>query len=270
VRAIYNERVTLPLAVEGVGGLRERVRLPLIGYTHVRIARDPHDQPLGIKEAIFQRDEKGKIINLRLPRGTRIKAGEVIGTLNAFNHVHLIAGRAAAEVNALAALELPGLVDTIAPTIEGLRILGEQGEVKAEAGKPISVNGKLQLIVRAYDQMDGNAGYRRLGVYQVGYQVLQADGAPLPDYQMPHFNLVFNRLPEDWRAVRLVYAEPSQSGYTGKTIFDYVATNVVRDGVAQAAWFDAGKLPRGAYVLRAVVEDFSHNRATKEVKIVVG
>jgi sugar lactone lactonase YvrE len=40
VRALFSERVTLPLAVEGVGGLRERLRLPLIGYIHVRIGRD--------------------------------------------------------------------------------------------------------------------------------------------------------------------------------------------------------------------------------------
>lgn len=269
VRAIYNERVTLPLAVEGVGGLRERLRLPLIGYTHVRLARDQNEQPIGLKEAIFQRDEKGKIINLRIPRGTRIKAGDVIGSLNAFNHVHLIAGRAAAEVNALAALELPGLVDTIAPTIEGLRVLGEQGEVKAEAGKPLPVSGKIQFVVRAYDQTDGNAGYRRLGVFQVGFQVLNKDGAPLPEYQEPRFNIVFNRLPEDWSTVRIAYAEPSQSGYTGKTIFDYVATNVVRDGFARVEGLDTSKLPAGEYILRAVVEDYFRNRATRDLRITI-
>lgn len=269
VRAIYNERVTLPLAVEGVGGLRERLRLPLIGYIHVKIARDQDEQPIGLKEAIFQRDEKGKIINLRIPRGTRIKAGDVIGSLNAFNHVHLIAGRAAAEVNALAALELPGLVDTIAPTIEGLRVLSEAGEVKAEAGKPLPVSGKIQFVVRAYDQTDGNAGYRRLGVFQVGFQVLNKDGAPLPEYQEPRFNIVFNRLPEDWSTVRIAYAEPSQSGYTGKTIFDYVATNVVRDGFARVEGLDTSKLPAGEYILRAVVEDYFRNRATRDLRITI-
>ena len=272
VRAIFSERVTLPLAVEGVGGLRERLRLPLIGYTHVRIGRDQNDQPLGsfgIREAIFQRDEKGKIINLRIPRGARINAGDIVGTLNAFNHVHLIAGRSASEVNALAALELPGLVDTIAPTIEGLRILGEQGELKAEQGKPIPVSGKVQFVVRAYDQSDGNAGYRRLGVFQVGYQVLTKDGAPLPEFKEPRFNLIFNRLPEDWSTVRIAYSEPSQSGYTGKTIFDYVATNVVRDGVAYVEGLDTAKLANGEYLLRAVVEDYFRNRATKEVRITI-
>jgi sugar lactone lactonase YvrE len=269
LRALFSERVSLPLAVEGVGGLRERLRLPLLGYIHVRIARDQNDQPLGIKEAIFQRDDKGKVTNLRIPRGTRINAGEIIGTLNAFNHVHLIAGPNAAEVNALAALQLPGFVDTVAPTIEGVRLFNEQGELTAEKDKPVQVSGKVQFIVRAFDQVDGNAGYRRLGVYQVGYQLLGQDGAPLPDFKEPRFNLVFHRLPEDWSAARIAYAAPSQAGYTGKTIFDYVATNVVRDGLAREEMLDTTKLPNGDYVLRAVVEDFSRNRTTKDLRITI-
>ncbi len=269
VRAQFSERVTLPLAVEGVGNLRERLRLPLIGYIHVRIGRDQNDQPLGIKEAIFQRDDKGKVIGVRVPRGTRINVGDVVGTLNAFNHVHLIAGPSAAEVNALAALELPGLVDTIAPIVEAVRVRNEQGDLKAEPGKPIQVSGKIQFIVRAYDQADGNAGYRRLGVYQVGYQVLGKDGIPLPDFKEPRFNIVFNRLPEDWQAVRLAYAEPSQSGYTGRTIFDYIATNWVRDGAAREDWLDSTRFANGEYILRAVVEDFFRNRTVKDLRMIV-
>jgi DNA-binding beta-propeller fold protein YncE len=269
VRALFSERVSWPLAVEGVGTLRERLRLPLLGYIHVRIARDQNDQPLSIKEAIFQRDEKGKVTNLRIPRGTRINAGDIIGTLNAFNHVHLIAGPSAAEVNALAALSFPNLVDTIAPVIEGVRLVNEQGELKAEKDKPVTVRGNVQFIVRAYDQADGNAGYRRLGVYQVGYQILTKEGVPLPEYKEPQFNLVFHRLPEDWATVRLAYAEPSQSGYTGRTIFDYIATNIVRDGTAREAGLDT-KLPNGEYILRAVVEDFFRNRTTRDVRITIG
>lgn len=269
LRAMFSERVTLPLAVEGVGDLRERLRLPLLGYIHVKIARDQNDQPLGGFNnggAIFQRDDSGKVTGVRLPRGTRINAGDIVGTLNRFNHVHLIAGPSGAQVNALAALQLPGLVDTIAPTIEGVRLVNEQGELKAENNQPIIVSGKVQFIVRAYDQADGNAGYRRLGVYQIGYQILGKDGTPLPEYTEPQFNLVFNRLPEDWATVRIAYAAPSQSGYTGRTIFDYIATNVVRDGTAREVGLNT-KLPSGEYILRAVVEDFFRNRATRDVRI---
>ena len=261
VRAIYNERITRPIAIEGVGDLRERLRLPLIGYIHVKIARDQTDQPIGIKEAIFSRDAEGKISGVRIPRGTRINAGDIIGTLNRFNHVHLIAGAAASEVNALAALELPGLTDTKAPIIEAVRLLREDG---TEISSPFILTNKNRVIVRSYDQADGNVGYRKLGVYKVGYQLLKKDGTALPDFSEPRFNIIFNSLP-DFSAVRMVYAEPSQSGYTGKTIFDYIATNEVKNGSANEGWMDVTKLPAGEYILRVVVEDFFKNRATKDL-----
>ena len=91
----------------------------------------------------------------------------------------------------------------------------------------------------------------------------------MPEYQEPRFNIVFNRLPEDGSTVRIAYAAPSQSGYTGKTIFDYVVTNVVRDGMAREDWLDTMKLEPGDYLLRAVVEDFFRNRATKDVRITI-
>lgn len=261
VHAIYSERITRPIAIEGVGDLRERLRLPLLGYIHVKIARDQNDQPVGIKEAIFSRDAEGKISGVRIPRGTRINAGDIVGTLNRFNHVHLIAGAAASEVNALTALELPGLTDTKPPTIEAVRLLNEDG---TEISAPYILSNKIRVIVRSYDQADGNVGYRKLGVYKVGYQLLKKDGTVLPDFSEPRFNVIFNSLP-DFSAVRMVYAEPSQSGYTGKTIFDYIVTNEVKNGSAKEGWMDVTKLSAGEYILRVVVEDFFRNRATKDV-----
>ena len=37
----------------------------------------------------------------------------------------------------------------------------------------------------AWDQMDGNLARRRLGLYKLGYQVLHADGTPLPGFDQP-------------------------------------------------------------------------------------
>ena len=34
------------------------------------------------------------------------------------------------------------------------------------------------IVVRAYDQMDGNAARRRLGLYQLGYQVRKQTVSP--------------------------------------------------------------------------------------------
>lgn len=271
VRAISSERVRLPLAVEGVGGLRERVRLPLIGYIHLRIGRDQNDRPLGMNGVSFRYDEKGKVAGVRLRRGTRINAGDAIGTLNSFNHVHLIAGPSANEVNALMALELPGLVDTRPPVIDGLRLLTEQAaSLVPSAGHALFVSGKLRVVVRAYDQANGIAAYRKLGVFRAGYQVLKADATPASGYEEPRFNIVFDRLPADPRTVALVYAEGSQSGYTGKTIFDYVVTNIVRDGGAREDWLDTTTLAPGEYVVRVFVEDYFRNRSARDLKIRVG
>src|SRR4029434_10460258 len=120
-RAIFSERVTLPLSVEDAGGGRERLRLPLIGYIHLRVGRDQNDQPLGNFPAAaitVRRDDRGQIIRVRVRRGTRINAGDAIGSLNRLYHVHLIAGPYGAESNPLEELQFPGLIHTVPHNIE--------------------------------------------------------------------------------------------------------------------------------------------------------
>jgi sugar lactone lactonase YvrE len=282
LRAIFTERVSRPLAVEGVGGLRERVRLPLIGYIHLRIGRDQNDRPFSDDRFSFRRDAQGQIIGVRLKRGARINAGDPIGTLNRLNHVHLIAGPASAEVNALAALELPGLVDTVPPVIEGVTLATDRDEPLTEpaaktkdkktarANQRLAVRGRLRIIVRGYDQADGNARYRRLGIYRLGYTVIKADGSPAPGFVEPRYNIVFERLPADPRAVALAYAPGSQSGYSGATVFAYTVTNVVRDGLVREDFWDATELAPGDYTLRVIAEDFFGNGSRRDLPVVVG
>lgn len=277
VRAVLTEPVTRPFAVEGVGNPRERVRLPLFGYIHLRVGRDQHDklfEAFNNGAITFRRDEQGQITDLRLRRGTLIKAGAPLGTLNRLNHVHLIAGPPSFEFNALAALRLPGLIDTVPPVIEAVTLTDELGapifatEKSQSKVERIHVRGKLRIIVRAYDQADGNASYRRLGAYRLGYQLLDARGAPLPQ-QALNYNLLFDRLPADWNNVALAYAEGSQSGYQGRTIFDYAVTNVVRGGQARADFCDVTTLAAGHYTLRVVVEDFFGNGARRDLPLII-
>ncbi|HMX27794.1 MAG TPA: hypothetical protein PKC13_19540 [Blastocatellia bacterium] len=279
-RAIFTEPVTRPLAVEGAATTRERVRLPLFGYIHVKIGRDQNDQLLpnfGGGAVTFRRDAQGQINGVRLRRGTRIKAGDPIGALNRLNHVHLIAGQPGAEFNALAALRLPGISDSISPVIEAVIVADEQGNTLVDsmakkdsknAGR-LKLNGRLRIFVRAYDQADGNAKYRRLGLYRVGYQILTAAGTPAPSFDDTRRNIEFDRLPADWRTVPLVYAVGSQSGYEGATVFKYIATNRLRGGEVREDFFDTSKLPPGDYTLRALAEDFFGNRAQRDLPITV-
>ncbi|MBX3277167.1 MAG: hypothetical protein KF868_04085 [Acidobacteria bacterium] len=274
VRAVFNERITRPMAVEGVGASRERVRFPLFGYIHLRIGRDAQDRPLPGIEArgvSFRRDETGAITGVRIRRGARFDAGDPLGTLNRLNHVHLVAGPASAEVNAIAALDLPGLVDTVAPVIENISITNQYGiefpRTGAKGNQSVEVRGRARIIVYSYDQMDGNAGYRRLGLYRLGYQVLTADGRPAPGFEAKKETIVFERLPEHNEGVARVYAEGSQSGYEGRTIFAYIVTNRAIDGEAHEDFLDADKLAPGEYLVRVFVADYHGNETRRDVRI---
>ena len=282
-RAVFSEPVTLPLAVESVGTIRERVRLPLFGYIHVKIGRDKDDQllPNFANGAVsFRRNAERQITDVRLRRGTRFNAGDPIGALNRLNHVHLIAGQWGNEFNALSVLRLPGLTDTVAPVIEAVVIGDEHGlpifdSAEKKAGKQkesarVSLAGKLRIFVRAYDQADGNAKHRRLGLYRIGYQVLSVAGAPLPNFDQTRRNIEFDRLPSDWSQSALVYAPGSRSGYEGPTVFNYIATNTLRKGVVREDFFDTSKLASGDYTLRIVAADFFGNVAERDVPITIG
>lgn len=287
VYALHNERVTQPLSVEGFNTTRERLRLPLLGYIHVRLGRDQNDLPFFDSENqgfLFRRAAQGQLTGLRIRRGTRISEGMALGTLNRLNHVHLIAGPASSEVNALAALQLPGISDTVAPTIESVSLLLETGaridlpapttvpattkrKVPPPPAEPPTVQGRVRVVVQAYDQADGNARQRRLGLYRLGYQVFNADGVAVSGYEQPRYNLSFERLPDAPDGVALAYAEGSQSGYTGQTIFAYTVTNVVRDGIAREEFWDASQLAAGTYVVRVFGEDFFGNQTRRDVTV---
>jgi sugar lactone lactonase YvrE len=276
VRAVFTERVLLPLAIQDPGDGRERLRLPLFEYIHLRIGRDQNEQPIGNFAAgaiTFRRDEENRVIRVRARRGTRINAGDPIGTLNWLNHVHLVAGPPASEVNALTVLRFPGLTDTVPPVIEAVDLLNEMNEPANERlaggakGKAVAVSGKVRIAARVYDQIDGNPRYRRLGVYRLGYQVLGINGSPAPGFNEPRYTIVFDRLPADPNAVYLTFADGSQSGYNGTTVFNYLVTNVMRGGEARADFWDASKLEPGDYTLRVIAEDHFGNQARRDISV---
>jgi DNA-binding beta-propeller fold protein YncE len=280
-RVVRSEKILRPLAVEGVGGIRERIRFPTLGYIHLRIGRDKDNRAFADERFTLRRDADGKVWGVRIRRGTLFKAGDAIGTLNNQNHVHLIAGPTGSEFNALAALELPGVKDTVAPVIEkdGVHLFDGNGKEfvnasatkeeksEKETGKALLVRGDVRVVVRAYDQMDGNAARRRLGLYQLGYQVLNADGNPAQGFSEPLWTISFESLPDDSRAVPLAYAEGSKAGATGETIFAYVVTNVVRDRSATENFWHTSMLPEGVYILRVFAADFFGNKTTRDVAV---
>ncbi len=266
-RIIRDEKILRPVAAENFATLRELVRFPTLGYIHLRLGRDKDDKFFEDRRFIFSRNEAGKPVGVRIPRGAKFKAGEAIGTLNAMNHVHLIAGRSGAEMNALDALILPGATDRIAPVIENISLFNENWqpfETQSSAAR-ITISGKTRIVAKAYDRMDGNAERRRLGVFQVGYQILKDDKTPVTNQQ---WTIRFDRLPEP-ESVRLVYAPESKSGATGETIFNYIATNKVHGNVANEDFFDAAQLANGTYLIRVFAADYFGNTASKDLEFLV-
>lgn len=263
-RFVRDEKVLSPMATELFGDLRENIRMPTMGYIHIRLGRDKDQKPFGDPRFQFTNDASGKLVGVRVPRGSFFHAGEPIGTLNPMDHVHLIAGRPGSEMNALDALILPGITDTRPPVIEKVVLFSNGNEIKPSSGK-LQIAGKVQIVMQAYDQVDGNAARRKLGLYQAGYQLLRADKTPVTDTQ---WNIRFDRMPRA-AAVPFVYAAGSKSGATGETIFDYIVTNRVQGDEYSEGSLDANTLEPGNYIIRVWAGDYFGNNSYVDTPVVV-
>jgi hypothetical protein len=110
--------------------------------------------------------------------------------------------------------------------------------------------------------VDGNEPRRRLGLYRLGYQVLNRDGSPVPGFEAPLETIRFDRLTPAAEA-RLVFASGSGIPFYrgGSTRFLYVVTSTLRDGAAAPGMWDTTSLPAGDYTLRVLAEDIRGNQA---------
>ena len=268
VRVVRAEKITGPLCNWGFGNLSEGLRVGIISYVHLRVGRAQNDQPYDDPRFIFVRDEADKITRVRLRRGTRFRTGDALGTLNRMYHLHLNTGPPGAELNPLLFAPI-GFADHVAPQIErdGVQLFDETGArlTTKRAGRLIVPRTRVSIVVDAFDRVDGNQARRRLGLYRLGYQLLRADGAPAPGFDVPRINIEFRRLPPGGDApTKIAYADTSGITVYGskETKFFYEVTNVVRDGRAEESRWDAAQLPAGDYVLRIYAADLAGNEAT--------
>jgi sugar lactone lactonase YvrE len=267
-RFVRDEKVLDPLAADNFNTLRELIRMPTLGYIHIRLGRDANNVNFGDERFVFDYDPVGKAMSgVRVPRGAAFKAGEAIGTLNAMNHVHLVAGRSGSEMNALAALSLPGVSDSVLPVIEKVTLFDESwNEIETtSANARIKLTGKTRVVVRAFDRMDGNPERRRLGLYRLGYTVTKK---PAEAGTQNFWTITFDKMPPN-DAVRFVYAQDSHSGATGETIFNYIVTNRLDGKRYGEGFIDPATLSPGQYTIRVSAEDFFGNTATKDISIEV-
>jgi len=236
VLAIADARVLSPLAASGFGTMGETLSVDDLGYVHMRVGRSAGNRMLDPKRFVPVLDARGRLLRMRVRRGTAIKVGDVLGTINPMAHVHLQLGAAGAQRNPLL-LNLTGFADHVAPTLDGVSI-GQDGEMLAEG----------------FDQVDGNEARRRLGFYALQFQLLDAAGQPLAGFEKPREAIRFDRLPPDEDAVERLYMPGS-----GITVQGSAATRFVyRLGALPA-------LPSGRYTLRVIASDFSGNKAQREL-----
>ena len=249
VFAVRDAKIDLPIAAGAFGLLNEFLSVGPVTYVHIRVARDRRGLPLRPDVMPLAFDAAGLPSRVRIRRGSRIRAGDVIGTINRFQHVHLNVGPAGEEANPLL-VGLPQFRDTIPPTIapKGVEIVGINGDpIAARVRGRVPVCGLVNIVVEAWDRMDGNAQTRRLGPFRLGYQVLDSHEQPVPGFEQPRVTLEFDKLPSDTDAPRIIYAPGSGIPFYGtrRTRFRYVVTTRVEDGRAVDTPWDSSTVPPG-------------------------
>ncbi len=268
VLAIARAKVSSPASTWTLGGQAEGLSLDKLDYIHMKVGRDAGNRALDPARMQLVYNEAGQLDRVRVRRGTRFQPGDALGSINSQAHVHLAVGPSGYERNAVR-LGFANYADHVAPKIDDIALLDGNNQrltekVDGRLRVPRDIGG-LQLVVEAWDQVDNNLPRRRLGLYSLGYQILDANGRALPGYEQPQTNIIFNRMPPQREAVKQAYA--ADSGITvhgsSSTRFRYVLTNTVRDGVLAEGRLEVAELLAGDYILRTTAKDYSGNVATE-------
>ena len=261
VLAILPATVSDPYPNWDFGDLGEGMSLGALSYIHMRVGRDGAGKALDPRFQLLP-GPRGKPERVRVRRGTRIKAGDALGTINPMAHVHMEYRPGGILANPLT-LGFIGLSDTVAPHIRSIALVDSGGRpLPAKKGQRVRVAralGEVSIVADGYDQMDGNLARRRLGLYKLGYQLLHADGSPVAGFETARITQVYDRLPRERDAVKLVYADSSGITVYGSkaTRFAYAVNNMLQGGLALAGSWKVGDLAPGDYVLRIYAADYA-------------
>ncbi|MFZ6799054.1 NHL repeat-containing protein [Undibacterium sp. Di24W] len=296
VVVIKEEKVSSPVPAWAATTINEGMRVNKLSYIHMKVGRNLKEATLDLQKFQFIKDAQGKLLQVRVRRGTRFHVGETIGTVNSMYHVHLNYAPQGDVVNPLK-LNFIGFQDSVAPQITRIDIADKDGKILSKA--PTAASSKLaknskgkkpapepfapqsaviklsksleqvSIIVDAFDQADGNMARRRLGLYELGYQILQNDGSPLAGFEKPKMTIRFNHLPADEEAVKVAYAENSGITVHGNatTKFLYNLTNEIHDGHAIINFWNIKDLAAGDYLIRITAKDFAGNLAIGKTEL---
>jgi sugar lactone lactonase YvrE len=261
VLAILPATVSDPYPNWDFGDLGEGMSLGPLSYIHMRVGRDSAGQALDPRFQLLL-SPRGKPERVRVRRGARFALGDALGTINPMAHVHMEYRPGGILANPLT-LGFVGLSDTVAPHIRSIALVDSGGRpLPAKKGQRVRVAralGEVTIVADGYDQMDGNLARRRLGLYKLGYQLLHADGSPVAGFETARITQVYDRLPRERDAVKLVYADSSGITVYGSkaTRFAYAVNNMLQGGLALAGSWRVGDLAPGDYVLRIYAADYA-------------
>jgi sugar lactone lactonase YvrE len=266
VLAVAPAKVSDPFANWGFGTLSEGVSIGALSYVHMRVGRDSKGKALDARFQLLA-GPRGKPVRVRVPRGTRFAIGDPLGTVNAMAHVHLDYYPGGSMINPLT-LPFVGLQDSVAPRIQSVALYDSSNHRLAARKGRVHVKrslGELSIVVDAYDQLDGNLARRRLGLYKLGYQLLTADGRAMPGFERALITQVYDRLPRNREAVKLVYAPSSGITVYGSkaTRFAYAVNNTLLGGQATPGSWKVDALAPGDYTLRIYAADYGGQVATE-------
>ena len=272
VYAVRDGIVSSPISNNGVGALDEWLRIGDLTYVHIRAGRR-RDALLDSSRFAATYDGR-KLLRLRVKRGARFATGDLIGTVNRFNHVHMNVGWAGEEHNPLR-FRLVRFEDTVAPTIppDGIRVYDESWRLQTtRVRNRLLVAGRVRVVIDAWDQTDDNTPSRRLAPYELGYQVLREDGSPAPGFEKRHASLRFDRLGLSSDAPHMVYGAGSGIPFYGgrRTRYLYIVTNRLDGGHASEGFWDTDRMPSGNYILRAWAADVGGNMVERDLPVTIG
>lgn len=274
--SVFDEKVSSPISNWDFNGVGEGIHVGLFSYIHIRVGRNGAGDIEAPEKFKARMDSTGSLSGVRVRRGTRFRVGDLIGSLNRLNHVHLNLGPWNAEANPIT-LPFVGFKDGVAPTIEpnGIevrraRAINGDTSVTKEAehfsersNGRLVVSGDVLITVTAYDRVDGNGTNRKLGLFRSGYQLVNEDGGAVEGFEQPLINIDFSRLPAGDSSVFKAYAPGSGvSAYGTPTKFTYIVTNRVRDGEAREGFLRTSKLRPGNYTIKIIAQDYAGNRAS--------
>jgi streptogramin lyase len=266
VLASADETVRDPQPNWGVETLSEGLRIDQITYIHMRVGRTASGEPLDPSRFQITHDVEGRVTRVRVKRGAHFKVGDPLGAVNRMAHVHLELGPPRGKINALF-LKFPGFGDHVAPHIEDIYLLDGTGLrlTEKQNGRlvvPVKA-GPFSIVADAWDQVDGNAPRRRLGLYRAGFQIIRADGIAAAGFAQPRLTFEFDRIPLGAIAAKIAFAPASGDTVHSdqRTRFLYVVTNTVRRGRTESGSWNPASLTPGDYKIRIYAADMAGNVA---------